>query len=115
MLKDKKTNKTFPDKFPFWARLKIGKNRTSLVIDEDKAFDKKRKSYVDGFVHRESTHSYRKDYEEIKPNPDKSDNKPMYLKRPAKTPKFLFQPHNKKLDMPDDLRKRYSKNNKKNT
>ena len=31
----------FPDKFPFWARLKISKNRTTLVIDEDKAKNKK--------------------------------------------------------------------------
>lgn len=106
------TNNKFPKKFPFWARLKIGKNRTTLVIDEDLAFNKKTKKFEDGFVNREATHSYRKDYEEIKPNPDKTDNKPMYLRRPTKKPKRLFEPHNKKLDMPQYLKNRYSKNNK---
>ena len=28
--------KEFPKKFPFWARMKINKHRTSLVIDEEK-------------------------------------------------------------------------------
>lgn len=32
----------FPSKFPFWARLKIAKSRTTLVIDEDEAYDKER-------------------------------------------------------------------------
>ena len=54
-----------------------------------------------------------RDYEKIEPNPDPMDNKPMYLKRPKKTPKRLFEPHNKKLNMPDTLRERYDKNNKK--
>lgn len=48
-----------------------------------------------------------------KPNPDKSDPEPMYLKRPAKKPKKLFAPHNKELTMPEDLKKQYEKNNKK--
>lgn len=109
----KKAKKELPKNFPFWARLKIGKKRTTLVIDEEKTVNKKTKKVEDGFVHREATHTYRKDYEKIVPNPDKDDKEPMYLKRPAKKPKRLFEPHNKKLDMPNDLQERYSKNNKK--
>ena len=105
--------KEFPKEFPFWARLKIGKKRTTLVIDEDLAFNKQTKKYEDGFVNREATHTYRKDFEEIKPNPDKDDKKPMYLRRPTKKPKRLFEPHNKNLIMPKNLKDRYSKNNKK--
>ena len=101
------------NKFPFWARLKISKRRTTLVIDEEEIIDKKSKKKEDGFVHREATHTKRKDYEEIKPNPDKDDKQPMYLKRPAKLPKRLFTPHNKDLDMPESLKKRYEKNNHK--
>ena len=107
------SKKEFPKEFPFWARLKISKNRTTLVIDEDKAYNKKTKKYEDGFVDREATHSYRKDYEEIKPNPDRTDNRPMYLRRPSKKPKRMFEPHNKDLTMPKYLKDRYSKNNKK--
>lgn len=104
----------FPKKFPFWARLKISKNRTTLVIDEDKALDKKTDTLVDGFVHREATSEYHKGFEEITPNPDKDKRPdPMYLKSPRKLPKFLFNPHNKQLDMPEHLRKRYDKNNHK--
>ncbi len=100
----------FPTKFPFWARLKINKNRTTLVID--KTTIEKKNTTEPGFVHREATHSYRKDYEEIKPNPDKEDKEPMYLKRPTKKPQRVFSPHNKKLDMPQFLKDRYEKNNK---
>lgn len=100
-------------RFPFWMRLKISKNRTTLVIDEDQAYDKQKKEMVDGYVHREATHTENKDYEKIEPNPDKDDPKPMYLKRPRKLPKRLFMPHNKDLDMPEHLRERYDKNNKK--
>lgn len=109
----KKNKKEMPTKFPFWARLKISKNRTTLVIDEDMAFNKQKKRYEDGYVHREATHSYKKDYEEIKPNPDKDDKRSMYLKKPSKHPKSLFGPHNKKLNMPKYLIDRYDKNNKK--
>ncbi len=106
-----KTPKTFPTEFPFWARLKISKHRTTLVIDEDKAMDKKKKKLVDGYVHREATHSENSDYEEIMPNPDPTDSDPMYLKRPQKLPKRLFSPHNKDLSMPEHLKQRYDKNN----
>lgn len=58
----------FPSKFPFWARLKIAKNRTTLVIDEDEVFDKVKRKNVEGFVHREATHSYKKEYEKVYPN-----------------------------------------------
>ena len=104
----------FPSKFPFWARLKINKNRTTLVIDEDKVTDKNTKKLVDGFVHREATSEYHSGFEEITPNPDK-DKRPdsMYLKSPRKLPKRLFKPHNKQLDMPEHLRERYDKNNHK--
>ena len=104
----------FPQEFPFWARLKISKNRTTLVIDEALAKNKKTNEMEEGFVHREATHSNpRGDFEEIKPNPDREDPEPMYLKRPRKHPKRLFEPHNKRLDMPESLKKRYEKNNHK--
>lgn len=106
--------KKFPEKFPFWARLKFAKRRTTLVIDKDKAWDKEHHRYVDGFVHREATHTKKEnEYEEISPNPDKDDPEPMYLKRPRKHPQRLFEPHNKNLTIPDELQKRYEKNNQK--
>lgn len=108
----KKKNE-FPSEFPFWARLKIGKKRTTLVIDEDVAFNKKTKKYEDGFVNREATHTYKKEFEKIFPNPDIDDSEPMYLRRPTKKPKRLFEPHNKNLNMPKYLKDRYSKNNRK--
>ena len=114
--KQKSINSTkdkFPEKFPFWARLRIDKHRTTLVIDEEQVLNKQKNKMEEGFVHREATHVKHKDYEEISPNPDKKDPKPMFLKRPKKHPKRLFSPHNKKLDMPDDLKKRYDKNNHK--
>lgn len=88
-----------------WARLKIGKTHTTIVIDEDKDYDKQKKEIVDGYVHREATHTSKKDYEEIKPNTDKSDVRSTYLKLPQKTSKHLFKSHNKNPDMPEDLRK----------
>lgn len=103
----------FPDKFPFWARFKKNKNRTTLVIDEEFVLNAKTQKKEDMFVHRESTHTYKKEFEEIIPNPDKSDKKPMYLKRPTKKPKRLFEPHNKKLNMPKHLKDKYDKNNRK--
>lgn len=106
----------FPSEFPFWARLKISKHRTTLVIDEEIYLDKKLKKNVDGFVHREATSKYHKGFEEILPNPDKDKRpNPMYLKSPRKLPKRMFETHNKKLDMPKHLKDRYSKNNNKNT
>lgn len=92
--------------------MKISKKRTTLVIDEEIFKDKKTNKEEDGFVHREATHSFRKDYEKIEPNPDKDDSKPMYLKRPSKLPKRLFEPHNKNIDMPEHLKNKYKKNNK---
>lgn len=114
----KAEKKQFPKKFPFWARLKIGKNRTTLVIDEEIVRNKKNNEMVPGFVHREAIHPHGdgsnvKGYEEIKPNPDKTDKKPMYLKSPAKLPKTLFKPHNKDLAMPEHLKEKYEKNNQK--
>ena len=109
-----KVKNEFPKEFPFWARMKISKNRTTRVIDEEQYFDKKNKKNVDGFVHREATSQYHKGFEEIKPNPDKSKRPaPMYLKSPRKLPKRMFLPHNKDLEMPKHLIDRYSKNNKK--
>ena len=103
------SNEKLPDKFPFWARLKIDKKRTTLVIDEGEAFDKKTQKKVPGYIHREATHTEKKDYEKLDPNPDKTDKRPMYLKRPKATPKKLFKPHNKKLEMPKSLIDRYKK------
>lgn len=108
---DKK--KDFPKEFPFWARLKISKNRPTLVIDEEPVMDKKKKEMVDGYVHREVIHTKSSDYEEVSPNPDKTDKSPMYLKRPRKLPKVLFKPHEGNWQVPDYLRERYEKNNKK--
>lgn len=104
----------FPKKFPFWGRLKIGKKRTTLIIDEEIVINKKTKKLEDGFVHREATSKYHKGFEEISPNPDK-DKRPnsMYLKSPRKLPKRLLETHNKNLDMPKHLKDKYSKNNKK--
>ena len=110
----KKTrSKEFPEKVPFWARLRIGGQHPSLIIDREDVVNKKTKKEEKGFVYRESTHVEKKDREEIFPNPDKSDPRPMYLKRPAKKPQRLFEPHNKELSMPDKLKKRYEKNNNK--
>ncbi|MBO5927831.1 MAG: hypothetical protein J6Q32_03160 [Clostridia bacterium] len=108
-----KNKKEMPTKFPFWARFKKNKNRTTLIIDEELVKRKNSDKYDDCYVHRESIHTYKKDYEEIKPNPDRNDKKPMYLKRPKKHPKRMFKSHNKQLDMPKHLIDRYSKNNKK--
>ena len=109
----KKNKKEMPTKFPFWARLKISKNRTTLVIDEEKnVLDKKDNKKKDMYVHRESTHSKGRG-ERIFPNPDRKDKEPMYLKSATRLPKTMFKLHNKKLDMPQHLIDRYSKNNKK--
>ena len=113
--------KNFPDKFPFWARFKPNKNRTTLVIDEEQVKRKNSDMVDDCFVHREAIHCdddnkyvMSGDYEKVFPNPDTSDTSPMYLKRPHKHPKRMFAPHNKNLTMPEDLRQRYAKNNVKN-
>lgn len=101
-------------RFPFWAKLKIAKNRPTLVIDEDMARDKQRKNrLVPGFVHRESTHSEELASETIFPNPDPTDPDPMYLKSPRKLPKRLFAPIDRQMTMSEYLQKRYEKNNNK--
>lgn len=111
----KNKNNKFPKEFPFWARLKINKNRTTLVIDETEVKDKKKNKDVPGFVHRESIHvkdennARKKGYEKIYPNPDKDDEKPMYLKKKSRLPKKLFKSHNKNLSMPNELKERYKK------
>ena len=64
-------------------------------------------------MHCEDTSQYLKGYEEIKQNPDKSNQDPMYLKSPRKIPKTLVKPYNKDFTMPQSLKDRYSKNNKK--
>lgn len=106
-------DKRFTESYPFWARFKKNKNRTTLIIDDEDYVDKKTKKIEPGFVHREATHTKKKDYEEITPNPDKDDKTPMYLRRPAKKPQRMFEPHNKKLDVPKHLKERYDKNNHK--
>ncbi len=105
--------KEFPKRFPFWARLKISKNRPTLVIDETDVLDKKKNQIVDGFVHREVIHTEKpSDYEKVVPNPNPEDFKPMYLKRPRKLPKKLFKPHEGGWTMPKNLRSRYEKKKK---
>ncbi|MBE6143863.1 MAG: hypothetical protein E7177_07785 [Erysipelotrichaceae bacterium] len=101
------------EKFPFWGRLKIGKRRPTLVIDNSEVLDKKKKKMVPGYVHRETTHTEKKDYEVINPNPDPNDNKPMYLKRPSKLPKNLIKKLDQNFNMPSYLIEKYDKNNKK--
>lgn len=100
-------------RFPFWGRLKIGKRRPTLVIDEEEVIHKKTKKKVPGYVHRETTHNKNKGYEKIEPNPDKTDSEPMYLKGARKIPQTLVDSLDQDFDMPEDLKKRYSKNNKK--
>ena len=100
-------------RFPFWARLRIGKNRPTLIIDETDIVDRKKQTPERGFVHREATHTQKRDYEEITPNPNPNDPKPMYLKRPDKKPKRLFSPMDKQWPIPENLQKRYEKNNNK--
>ena len=107
-----KSEKKFPDYFPFWARLKIDKNRTTLVIDEIKDIDKKTGKVEDLFVHREATHT-KGHVEEINPNPDKNDIKLMYLLSPRVHLKYLFVTNDKNLDIPEKLRLRYEINNQK--
>ena len=63
-----KQKKEFPKKFPFWARLKISKKRTTLVIDEEEIVDKKSRKKEEGYVHREATHTPKKDFEKINKN-----------------------------------------------
>ena len=108
-----KQRRKFPKKYPFWARMKISKNRTTLVIDAEPTYNKTSKKLSNNFVHREAIHTENKRYEKIFPNPDKNDPKPMYLKPPSKMNQRMFKPHNKKLEMPKHLEERYSKNNRK--
>lgn len=110
---EKSTRDLFPEEFPFWARFKPNKNRTTLVIDEELNDNEKIQ-----FVHREAIHCTEDnkyvlsgDYEKVYPNPDTTDKEPMYLKRPHKHPIRKFGPHNKNLSMPENLRQRYDKNN----
>ena len=110
----------FPRLFPFWARFKPNKGRTTLIIDEVQVGRNNSDQVDDYFVHREAIHCLEDnryvlsgDYEKIDPNPDRDDPRPMYLKRPHKHPKRVFEPHNKNLTMPEDLRQRYDKNNHK--
>ena len=105
--------KEFPKELPFWGRLKIAKNRTTLVIDIEPAVNKNSGREEPGFVHREATHTKRKNFEPVIPNPDKDDPAPMYLRPPRKIPQRLVTPHNKDLTMPEDLKARYDKNNHK--
>ena len=57
----------------------LHKNRTTLVIDEERSINNKNSKEEDMFVHREAIHTKKKDYEEILPNPDPSDPNPMYI------------------------------------
>ena len=100
-------------RFPFWAKLKMGGKHPTLVIDEAEAMDKSKQRLVPGFVHREVTHTKNKNHEEIIPNPDPTDPDPMYLKRPDKKPKRLFTALGKNWEIPQHLQQRYEKNNNK--
>lgn len=63
-------------------------------------------------MHREATSKAKSGREKIEPNPDKTKRpKPMYLKRATKANKSKFVLHNKKLEMPQDLKDKYDKNN----
>lgn len=114
---DSQTKRSISDfvhkRFPFWARFKIGGNHPTLVIDEDNVWDMQCKRLTDGYVHREVTHTKSRNTEEISPNPDPTDQQPMYLKRPAKHPKTLFKPLNHDWEIPKELKDRYDKNNRK--
>lgn len=112
ILSNKIENNGFPQKFPFWARLKVFKNRTTLVVDEKVVANDSSNKQEEFYVHREATHTKGRG-EKIFPNPDKTDPLPMYLKSPRLLPKKLFVPHNGNLDMPDYLVELYKGNNKK--
>ncbi len=104
--------------FPFWARLRMGKWRTTLVIDEEKSLNNKTNKIEDQFVHREATtptddEARNKKFERISPNPDKTKAEDMLLKSPRKHPKHMFELHNKDMDMPKELKDKYDKNNHK--
>ncbi len=106
-------------RFPFWARLRMEKWRTTLVIDEEKSLNNKTNKVEDQFVHREATSpsgNEKRDnkYERIRPNPDKDKAKKgedMLLKSPRKRAKHMFELHNKEMEMPKQLKDRYDKNN----
>lgn len=111
---DSKSRKqSIPDRFPWWGRMKIAKQRPTLVIDKDKVRNKKNGKVVDAYVHREVTHSFKKQYEKVDPNPDRTDPRPMYLKNPRKVPMGMIRPDNKNWEILRNLRERYAKNNKK--
>lgn len=84
-----------------------------MVIDEEKVINKKTKKLEDYCVDKEATHTARKGLEKIFPNPDPTDKESMYLKRPTKKPKRLFEPHNKKLNIPKHLDKKIENRHKK--
>lgn len=84
-----------------------------MVIDDEPTYNSKTKRFSNDFVHREAIHTYKKGREEIFPNPDRSDPTPMFLKPPRRMNQRLFRTHNKQLDMPEHLKQRYKKNNKK--
>ena len=88
-----KQRRKFPEKYPFWARMKISKNRTTLVIDAEPMCNKTSKKLSNNFVHREATHTKNKRYEKVFPNPDSKDPNPMYLKPPTKMNQRMFKPH----------------------
>ena len=100
-------------RFPFWARVRISKQRTTLVIDDIDIINNTSGQSKKGFVHREATHTKRKGYERISPNPDRSDPNDMFLKPPRIRPQRDFEPHNKRLRMPKNLLDKYDKNNDK--
>lgn len=107
------TNDFAHKRFPFWACLKIGGNHPTLVIDEEKVLDKQCNQLTGGYVHREVTHTKNRITEEITPNPDPTDRRPMYLKSPEKHPETLFKPLNHKWKIPEAFKSRYDKNNRK--
>lgn len=113
----KSITEKFPKRVPFWARTKYEKRRPALIIDKTQALNKKTKKMEDGFVYREVTHKQKgNEYTEVKPNPDEEDRKKgnkMFLKRPQKKPKILFEPLNKDWEIPQDLIDKYTPNNSK--
>ena len=50
-----KEKSTFPEKVPFWTRMKVGGKHPALVIDREKVVNKKTKKEEPGFVYREGT------------------------------------------------------------
>ena len=94
----------FPDNPPFWGRLMIGGNHPTVVVEEKLTWDKQKKKEVEGFVHRELTHSTKISGTPIM-NPDIKDKRPVKLQKPKDIPQRLVKPLDKDWEIPQEILK----------